>query len=103
MYGRIQYPEFEMPPDEILEHTATQEEGDGVDHEDEEDYAFDLGGGHSADPNSAEAEHLVPLHWHDVREESYDSFLECMSDWEEKAKIDANIDLVEKFNFSSIF
>ena len=72
-----------MPPEEVLEHSQTpQDDGmsayDDHDEMDEEDYYADITGGNRIDPNSAEAEHLIPLYWKDVKEQSYDSFLECM-------------------------
>ena len=44
-------------------------------------------------------EGLTPFVWSDDLDNSFETFVQCIDAWEEKAKDDESIDLKEKFNF----
>ena len=45
----------------------------------------------------------MPLIWTKSKEHSYESFIECVEAWEEKAETDPSIDLREKFYFDALY
>ena len=45
---------------------------------------------------------LIPFNWSEDRAKSFENFMECFYAWEQRAKTDLSVDLVQEFNITAL-